>query len=98
MGPDASRPRRPQTSRLGEPDVPQATSWAPQPGLKRTTLFPSPQSGVLVCRGKSIPPSLGMRPGAYQGEARRRPWEKGLELSVLLGLGEERRRESRQGC
>lgn len=28
MGPDASRPRRPQTSRLGEPDVPQATSWA----------------------------------------------------------------------
>lgn len=39
-----------------------------------------------------------MRPGAYQGEARRRPWEKGLELSVLLGLGEERRREIRQSA
>lgn len=48
LGPDASRPRRPQTGRLREPEIPRATSWAPQLGLKRAVLF---LESSILCPG-----------------------------------------------
>lgn len=48
LGPDASRPRRPQTGRLRDPEIPRATSWAPQPGLKRAVLF---LESSILCPG-----------------------------------------------